>query len=205
MSVSTDESLNEKYRELCCAVGNLFITFGRLEGTLSAILRLHLANNFAEHLSDHEGVALSGAIYGSMRFKAARDTLRRLAKAEGTTEKTNAFLDDVFGQIGHIENLRDKIAHQTVIPVPDEHATPDEYWQVSDQTVTRDIKKLKIYVFNTDAIIAAAQDLVTSAACLGNYSQGKKLFESVVPEPVSWRYKPSMLKHVRLGTARTRL
>lgn len=69
------------------------------------MLRLHLANNFGTHLDQNKSVALSSAIYGSMRLRAAKDTLRRLAKAEGVSPQIDMFLDNVFSQIGHIENF----------------------------------------------------------------------------------------------------
>jgi hypothetical protein len=204
MAYSPNEDLNEKYRELCQAIGHLFISFGRLEGTLSATLRLHLANNFADHLNQQESVGLSSAIYGSMRFKTARDTLRRLAKAEGVSPEVDTFLDSVFSHIGNVEALRDKLAHQVVIAAAD--PALGGYWQVSDQVVTRDIKNVQIFVFDTEAVLAGARDLVAAAHRLGGQIQRIKLFEQPAFDlsPIAWQYKPAMLKRVRLGTARTR-
>lgn len=203
MAHSQDDNLNAKYREFCTAVGHLFISFGRLEGTLSAILRLHLANNFADHLGQREAVRMSSAIYGSLRFKAARDTLRRLSKAEGVSDDVEKFLDAVFTQVGHIEVLRDKLAHHVVVASADEEA--EGYWQVSDQAVTRDLSKIKVYVFDDDAVVAAAFDLIAVGHRLGGYKQGTNLFtkDALSLEPIAWQYKPSMLKQVRRGTART--
>jgi hypothetical protein len=198
---SSDDDLNQKYRELCLAVGHLFIIFGRFEGTLAAILRLHLANNLARH-DPHASVVLSSAIYGSMRFKAARDTLRRLAKAEGVGTEIDAFLDGIFAQVGHIENLRDKLAHQTIVAVHPDQLTPDGDWQVSDQTVTRDLKNLKIHVFHRETVELAAHDLTAITARMGNHIVNDQLFDGLKTEPIAWQYKPEMLKHVRLGTAR---
>lgn len=164
------------------------------------MLRLHLANNLAA-CGEHQSLVLSSAIYGSMRFKASRDTMRRLAAAELAPEGVNKFLDDVFAQVGHIESLRDKIAHQVIVP----SVSPGEgFWQVSDQTVTRDLKKLKIYLFDTAAVEAAAADLTTAGSRLGNQTVGTRFFanEGFDLTPIAWRYKSSMLKHVLRGTGR---
>ena len=129
--------------------------------------------------------------------------MRRLAKAEGVPEETNKFLDDLFGQIGHIENLRDKLAHQVTIAAKPTPKAPKGYWQVSDQTVTRDLKSIKIYTFDTTAVLSAATDLIAAYSRIGNNKQTKRLFENLSLEPISWQYKPSMLEHVRHGSART--
>lgn len=202
MIYSPDEDLNQKYRELCLSVGHLFITFGRFEGTLAAILRLHLAFNLSDR-DPTQGVALSSAIYGSMRFKAARDTLRRLSKIEAVKDDVDAFLDHIFSQVGHIESLRDKLAHQTVVAVHPDFLTSDGEWQVSDQAATRDIKNLKIYVFSKDVVQKAAHDLNVISSRLGNNPANIRLFDGLNTEPIAWQYKPEMLKLVRLGTART--
>jgi len=203
MPFSPDEDVNDQYRYLCLAVGHLFISFGRLEGVLSSILRLHLANNIAD-LDKANSLVLSSAIYGSMRFKSARDTVRRLAKSEGVSPEMDTYLDSIFSHVGHIENLRDKLAHQAVVPVHPDHLTQDGDWQVSDQTVTRDIKNPKVYVFSSDLVTDAANDLIAAADHLGVRVE-KKLFENIKIEPLSWLYKPEKLKHVPLGKLRAQL
>lgn len=201
MVPSSDNGLNDAYRALCMGVGHLFINFGRWEGALSAMLRLHLAEAAGSSMGDKVAISLSSAIYGSMRYKAARDTINRINVVEALDGASSIFLEGVFAQAGHIEGLRDKLAHQAIVPSIDaEHG----YWQVSDQTVTRDLKKVKIYTFDVEAVIAAANDLNIATDRLGNRAASPKLFGELSTEPIAWQYKPSMLRHVQIGRARTR-
>jgi hypothetical protein len=183
-----------QYAKLCQAAGHLFIMFGRLEGTLTAALKLHLAMRMKGDPGSAE-VALTSAVYGSMRFKAIRDTIKRIMHVEQTPEAQAEFVLHVFEQVGHIENLRDKIAHHLVVPA---YEGAGAYWQVTDAVVTRDIRKPQVWVFDVDAVERAAVDLVLVERRLGGHLVGAKLFTS--PEfstsPVSWLYTPSMLKLV---------
>lgn len=201
MSPHTSVSFNHLYRELCACVGHLFICFARFEGALSAILRLHLANNTA--LDRYESVALSSAIYGSLRYKAARDTIKRLLKLQKADKHLIEFIERVFAHVGHIEEFRNKIAHDTIVAVHEEHVTDDGFWQVSDQSTTRDIRNPKIYVFNADLVADAANDLVTAATRLGQNVENALLFDGLNIEPIPWQYKPSKLKLVNLDKVRS--
>jgi len=200
MSYSPDEMVVRQYNELCRGVGHLFICFSRFEGALSSLLRLHLANH--TKLDTYGSVALSSAIYGSMRYKTARDTIKRLMKLESTDADTVSFIGNVFAHVGHIEEFRNKIAHETVVPVHPDHLAGNDVWQVSDQSTTRDIRNPKIYVFPTELVFQAAQDLVTAGARLGGMV-GTVLFKDLHIEPIPWLYKPSKLRLVNLENLRS--
>lgn len=182
-----ERDLNAEYADLCNAAGHLFIMFGRLEGTLSAVLRLHLGNQLA--VVDGSMVALPAAIYGSMRFKAARDTMKRIMNLQKVPDETKRFVLGVFEHVGHIETFRDYLAHQILAPAVE--GSP--FWQVNDTVTTRDTSKPKVYLFTAEAIRAAGDDLLTASERLGNSNLTRKLFEGLDGAPVPWRYKPSML------------
>jgi hypothetical protein len=189
---SLDEVDQAQYATLCTAVGHLFITFARLEGVLASMLKLHLAGDMGD-MTDIAKVAKSSAIYGSLRFKAARDSIKRIATVEGAAEKTFSFVLSVFEQVAHIEDLRDKIAHHQL--VPSTSGQPDR-WVIHDATVTRDIRKPKVYVIHTNSIVLAAMDLNTAAARLGSGARPGHILIAAEDDlsSISWLYAPSMLK-----------
>jgi len=193
MAASGDSALNQEYRLYCLNVGNLFTEFARLENLLTSALKLHLAFNIGSP-EDVKAMRLASAIYGSMRFKASRDTIKRLLEVEGCPKPRVAFVENLFVQVGHIEAIRDKIAHQMVVPA---HSDLGAFWQVSDMVTTRNIQQLKVWVFDTDAVLFAAQDLNKIGDFLGKRPITNRLFDHIAEfSPPSWRYKPSMLKLV---------
>lgn len=190
---SSDSEFNQDYRELCMGIGHLFITFARLEGVLTATLKLHLANRISGKAKEAEDIVLSSAIYGSMRFKAARDTIKRIMTTEDTPQPVVKFVLSVFEHVGHIETFRDYIAHQTTVPAIEGRG----HWQVTDSITTRTVKDPQVRVFTLDAVVAAASDLVTAGNRLGGGLIGKRLYgDGFDASPVSWQYTPSMLRLV---------
>jgi hypothetical protein len=156
-------------------------------------LKLHLANRICGNAKAVDDIALSSAIYGSMRFKAARDTIKRIMKTEATPKPIENFVLSAFEHIGHIETFRDCIAHQTTVPAIEGRG----FWQVTDTITTRTVKDPKVRVFTSDAVVAAALDLVNAANRLGGNLIGDRLYAGEFDvSPVSWQYKPSMLKLV---------
>jgi hypothetical protein len=200
---SSNPSHNQDYRDLCTCIGHLFITFARLEGVLAAQLKLHLAFRIQGEKAEHEDIILSSAIYGGMRFKAARDTVKRLMAAEGTPKLTENFVLKVFEHVAHIETFRDMIAHQQLVPAIE----GPSFWQLTDAVTTKTIKAPKIYVFDADLVFLAAQDLVTAADRLGSHQSSKRLFsdQDFDTSPVQWVYMPSKLKLIPQNKMRSPL
>lgn len=194
MAEPFEQSLDYKYRELCFVVGHLFITFAQLETTLGAMLKIHLAGAMGDHLN-HEKVSLASAIYGGMRFGTARDAIKRIAVAERVADRTLNRALEAFAHVGHIQDLRDKIAHHTLVPA---FEGADAYWQVTDATVTRDIRNPKVYVFDSEALLHAAADLTLAGKRFGGPVKTGHILRTFEEnrEPFAWRYKPSMLKLV---------
>jgi len=168
------------------------------------MLKLHLGSRMSGEKMSVEAVALSSAIYGSMRFRAARDIIKRIMKTEGTPKPAMDFALKVFEQVGHIEDLRDRIAHHAVVPA---YKGAEEYWQVTDAMSTKDIREPKVYVFSEEAVVKAALDLIVAGDRLGGTVVGPKLFADsdfdVSPPP--WLYRPSMLKLVPQNKLRSPL
>jgi hypothetical protein len=193
-----DENTSEidvQYRMFALMLGHLFITFARLETSLASLLKLHLAAAMGG-IMKIENVRLSSAIYGGLRFAAARDAIKRIAAAEDVSEKTVNFALGIFAQVGHIQDLRDKLAHHLVAPAYD---GTDGYWQVTDAPVTRDIRKPKVYVFDSETLQHAAADLTAAEGRFGGRIVMKgHILQSLEHDlsPIPWRYKPSMLKLV---------
>lgn len=196
----SDSNIDDEYRLFCLNVGHLFTAFARLENTLTGSLKLHLSFNFAKP-GDTRSMKLASAIYGSMRFKASRDTIKRILVVEGAAKETTALLENVFAQIGHIESFRDKIAHQTVTPA---HSGMGGFWQVTDMLNTRDLVKTQAWVFDTDALAHASRDLLLATDIIGGRNVNVPLFGDL-PDlaPPAWQYKPSMLKLVPRSKLRT--
>jgi hypothetical protein len=99
------------YGVLCKAVGLLFLQWAKLENEMAASLRLHL---YRQIRSTSKHGELASAVYGSMRMKASRDTMKRMAQELDYGEKALAFHHAFFMHIGHIEDFRDKLAHWVI-------------------------------------------------------------------------------------------
>lgn len=200
--MTPSEKLNKDYQELCLSIGHLFVTFARVEGTLGATLKLHLANKMGK-INDAENVAVSSAIYGGLRFTAARDTIKRLMSVEKPDQALVDFALGVFSQIGHIQDLRDKIAHQQLVQAFEGSGS---MWQLVDTITSREIRNPKVFVFDTDAVSRAGNDLNTAAHRLGG-NPGPGILDGLLNDvtPIEWLYRPSMLRYVPLSELRAPL
>lgn len=200
MTLPTKEAVDREYQIFCLQTGHLFTGFARMENLLTSALKLHLAFNLASP-EDTPSMKLASAIYGSMRLSASRDTIKRILAVEDAPKPLREFIEGVFAQLGHIEALRNKIAHQTVTPA---HKDMGGFWQVSDLVNVRELSKLKVWAFDTKAIMNAAEDVVAAADRLGSRPVNGQLFSQLNDlSPPPWRYKPSQLKLVPHSKLRT--
>lgn len=192
--------INEEYRRYSTHLGHLFASFARMETLLMGTLKLYLTMNIGG-LEDSRSMQLASAIFGSMRFRATRDMIKRVMDADGAPKERVATISNTLEHLTHIEALRDKLAHQLVTPA---HGDLGAFWQVSDHTMTRNIKGLKVWVFDTLSVAHAAHDLVVAADFLGSLPASNYLFSQIdLSSPPTWRYKPSMLKLVPHNKLRT--
>lgn len=190
-----------QYQKLCLSVGHMFVTFARLEGALTAMLKLHLADKMGDIL-DLERVGLASAIYGGMRFNTIKDTIKRLAAAEGVDRHTQEFANAAFSHLAHIQSFRDMIAHQQLVPAFEGAGAA---WQLVDSITTRKIKEPKIYVFETSAVGCAAEDLNLAAHRFGGEAKPGHILQSLERDlsPIEWFYRPSMLRLISQSELRS--
>jgi hypothetical protein len=127
------------------------------------------------------------AVLGSMRLKVSRDMMKRLAVEENFTAESLDYFARIFDHIGHIEHLRDTLAHQKLSQTGDPHT-----WQLSDYTTTRNVRSKKVYEITSDAVNMASDDLIAATDYLDLFLE-KGRDPSSLQQP-AWRYKPSMLK-----------
>lgn len=181
------------YDTLTRVTGSLFLGWARLEGSLAALLRQHLAQAL-DMPQIIDGLNFAAAIFGSARFKALRDTLKRIATVTGSSQDTLAFMDEFFAHLGHIESLRDKLAHQQIMPRND---TIDGVWMVADYVTTRDFRNVKKYEFTADTVLDASRDVLDAAwkttGLLVPHVIDENFPGEFNLEQPAWRYKPSSL------------
>lgn len=185
--------IDREYQLYSLHLGHLVNTFGRMETLLMSALKLHLAMNIGSP-TDVRAMQLAASIYGSMRFKAAKDTVKRILEVEEGPAQRRKIASEVFEQLAHIEDFRDKLAHQIVTAA---HSDLGAFWQVSDHVTTRKLRSLKVWVFDTVALKYATSDLEAAAQLLGHKPVTNQLFDHLDhAELPKWSYKSSLLKVV---------
>lgn len=190
-----DETQGNLYLELCMQVGHLFLSFANLEGVLTSILKLHMAENLESNESNPTGIKLASAVYGGLRFTQARDIMKRIIATEVPPSEKVDFLTGIFAQIGHVQAFRDMLAHQSL-----QRSTEriDGTWRLSNMFTTKDVTRPLVYEFTLEAVNAASSDLMKATKRLGGQPVTTNLVDSAVGDlsPIPWRYKPSLLKLV---------
>lgn len=189
------------YRELCLHVGYLFMTWASFENTLSGVLKLHLANVISEDPNETSTIAMSSAIFGSMRFKAARDAINRIIASQPPKPLKAGKLGKIFEHIGNVEKFRDYFAHQSIQPTGQ---SLDGRWQITTMMTAKDLSKVQFFQFTTDAVEKAWTDVNLAMSALTDRDvTGVSLIDSLIgddPLP-AWHYKPSLLKPVHHSKA----
>lgn len=189
--------LETRYWQLYIATGRLFLDFAKLENTVSSALRLHLCRQFED--DSRRAIALASAIFGSQRFKASKDVIKRIMASEKAGDPATKFVAGVFEQIGHVEKLRDLLAHQAII-----HSEASDHWIIADFATTKDVDNYRLYAITDYAIECAADDLRNAAKRLVT-ADGAKLYvqDDLDRSPIAWRYKHTELRPHRLGKGQT--
>lgn len=196
----------EDYKKLYALTGQLILLFASAEVYLSGCLRFNLSHKIDPAHESPEVHGFTGAVFGSIRFKAAVDIIKRVVEEERVLRPAQtAALQKVFEHFGHIASLRDKLAHQYTTPHPDIGGS----WLISDSYSTRRPHSQKAWQITNEGIRDAALDLDLGRGWLGSHVQSAAMFSHVPDEPPTWRYKPSSLKLLPSGTghallARTR-
>lgn len=110
-------------------------------------------------------------------------------------------LNEVFEQIAHIANLRDKLAHQHMTPHPDN----SDCTLISDGYSTRKLSAHQTWQVGIADIDNAADDLLAARRWFGSSDQSGTLFKKIPASPPTWRYRPSSLELLDPETARALL
>lgn len=201
----------DEYELLCQRAGHLFIMFARLEGTLAAMLRLHLVARMGATLGelssieDAEAADVASAVYGSMRYQAAKDAIKRMIVIQRIPLDVRENIDLVFNQIGEIQKFRDLIAHQQLMRF---ELQKPHFWCLSNIVTTKSILSRKVLEFHVDIIADSTDDLKVIHDLFG---RGPVVGTDIIPDPErflvppTWRYKPSLLAQIdpsNLGTHR---
>lgn len=174
------------YAELASAVGSLFLQWALLESEMAASLRHHLTKKMRAR---KQGYIMSCALFGSMRLKASRDTIKRVITELEYGEAALKYHTEFFSQISHIEDLRDRLAHHITIKSNKDY---DGIWCACDVVATRSFKNYKIYEFDTETVFLAATDLRIAAGVVGGFLTSAA--DGRLPPMPTWRYKSSMLR-----------
>jgi hypothetical protein len=192
---------DELITKMCEATGRLILAFAQVETVLSACLRFNLSNKIDVRLSPNT-TGFAAAVYGSLRFKASRDTIKRVVHEERKlTEAQIQNLGDVFEHIAHIANLRDKLAHQLAVIPP----TKPDVWLLSDTYSTRRFHSRQTWQITSENVQEAASDLAAARELFMVGLTSGILLKNVPETPPTWRYKPSALKLLDPETARALL
>lgn len=188
--IELSDSDKEQWRALYAAGGQLFFHFAALETYLSGCLRFNLTWKIdVREWKDRSGFA--AAVFGSQRFKASRDTVKRIVREEGklSVEQLST-LDEIMAHFGHIAALRDKLAHQHTIKHPEQPET----WLISDVFSTRNLRARQTWLITTQDIRDATYDLHFGREALGDpVGSGTLLIDCPTEQP-TWRYKPTALE-----------
>lgn len=185
-----DQSVSH-FARLCTASGALFLAFAKLEGAISAGLRLHLSLALDKD-QKFDALDYSSGAFGSMRYGVSRDIMRKIMASVGESKKTLALYDEYHQHIGHISTLRNKLAHQSLVEDP----RHPESWLISDLLTTRVMSARNEYQIYTQDVMRAAEDLETALLLNKRFLRHRALKLGPPDELPAWKYKPSSLRHV---------
>ena len=188
----------DRWKPVYLASGQLLLFFARIESYLAQCVRFNLG--WRTDLSRYkDGSGYAAVILGSQRFKATRDTIKRVIEHENSlSSQQRAAVKEAMDHCGHIAAIRDKIAHQMLLPHPDDQ----KVWLLTDSYSTRDLQNARTWQIRTAAFTDCTHDLSAVINFLGPPSASGTLFINVPNEPPTWRYKPSELKLLRPEMAR---
>lgn len=188
-----------EYDLFCRRVGHLFIMFARIEGSLSSSLRLQLLSRLGtspesiDLNKSFDSFNISSAVYGSMRYQAAKDMFKRMMDIQNIESSLRQNIDITFNQIGEIQKFRDILAHQQVMRLENQQ---ENIWYIQNAVTLKSITGIKVQKFHVDVIADATDDLSLILDIFGN---GPVVSNDIIPDPTrfetlpKWKFKPSLL------------
>ena len=174
--------------EYYTALGRLNDAFTAAEIDLTACIKLLATRDVPEA---HRDIVV--ALIGGMRMKAAKDVINRLLRVCGQGKATQEHVAKVFGQLGEIQWLRDRLAHNLTMRAGQSIATPKTFINSGiDNYLEWD--KVVTFGFDIEAMEAATADLTIIPDHLGDIwnavLENLQIPTLVLPP---WQYKSSML------------
>lgn len=171
------------------AYGEFFYVYTDVEHYLNVIIR-RVA--FKHTVDEPESKRLIAAVTGGSRMSPAKDTMKRIMRVLKADKGTRVHVDGLFAQLGHIQWLRDRLAHNLT-----EIEQGPPFFNF-DFALIREVDRAEDVAFGIEAIEAAVEDL--------HFIGGEllSLDEALLPtgkprpfRPLAWRYKPELLTRNR--------
>jgi len=167
--------LSEPYKEYWVELGKFIHTFSNAEGTLMEMIR-HLSKLRPE---------VAGAVFGSVRFDAAKDMLTRVLIASGKQDVRER-LKPSMAQFAAINTMRNHIVHWGAV------AQTTDVLLVSNRRLSPPPDKLNEFVVSAELLGAMRQDLdrinvhliIEKRPVRGQ----QRLYDEYLSRP--WLYKP---------------
>lgn len=158
---------------------------------LEHMLTCAIKNTLSLQLKEGTDEWLINAIVGSMRMSPAKNTVKRILRVQNASKERLALVDKAFAQLGEIEWLRNRLAHnRTILRGTDERHSFVNY----DFASATEATKSEFVAFQPDAIRCASEDLVAITKMMDDlismHHGSKPVEELALP---TWRYRPALL------------
>lgn len=162
---------------------------------LEHMLTCSIKNTLSLQLKEGADEWLINAIVGSMRMSPAKNTVKRILRVQNASKERLALVDKAFAQLGDIEWLRNRLAHnRTILRGSDERHSFVNYDFASASEAT----KSEFIAFQPMAIRCASEDLVAITKLVDDLMS---MHHGSIPDDElalpTWRYKPALLTRHR--------
>jgi hypothetical protein len=135
------------------------------------------------------------AVTGGMRIAVLRDALKRLLRVHKASKKSRDEIAFVFAQLGEIQYMRDRLAHNAAVPMP---PFGSGLYSTNNLSTASEFEKFDEILFTTSMLDNMADDLaeipffIHQALYPERWRPVRR--RGRPPQPHSWRYKPSELE-----------
>jgi hypothetical protein len=157
--------------------------------------------------------ALFKAVAAGLRLANLRDVMKRLLRVTNTSNDTRREVDRIFDQLGEIQYIRDRLAHNAAILLPNNPTiagtTNNGCWFcTSNLSTVKENEQFELLYFKLSMLLDIVGDLEVIPTLLDEalrpdfykefYStpemSSPEMKALIVNEHAPWRYKPSELK-----------
>jgi hypothetical protein len=184
--ISQEVELRE-FEAYFLALGNFNHAFTSLESLLTCCVK----NTLRRQMREDGDEWVINAVVGGLRISNAKAIVQRLVRALGATKDNQVLVQSVFAQSGHIEWLRNRIAHNATLL----RGTDTKNFFVNvDFASASEPEKSEFVGFKPGVIRCATQDLFEIKRVVDDLFS---MLHGSIPEAKivlsSWQYKPAML------------